>query len=209
MTNPKFWLLKPWIKISLRVLGTLLLVWGGLTLWVEQERPAPVEEFQANAAAGRALVLYNPDPIYDLDRQVAMAFASTLNGQGWEVSVAYPGGVGEGPDTGYELCVFIANTYNWAPDRPTLRYIRKAAWLEGKPVVAITLGSGSTTRSKRLLEAALREKGTRLLASETYWLLRPNDESRMEEPNVQVALEKTRRLALEVAAGLPAINKGK
>ena len=76
-------------------------------------------------------------------------------------------------------------------------------------MVAITLGSGSTTRSKRLLEAALREKGTRLLASETYWLLRPNDESRMEEPNVQVALEKTRRLALEAAAGLPAINKGK
>lgn len=208
-TNPKSWLLKPWIKITLRVLGSLLLIWGGLTLWVERERTDPVRVFQAPVAEGRALILYNPDPIYDLDRQVGEAFASTLNARGWEVRLATHAQAGEGPDTGFDLYVFIANTYNWAPDRPTLRYIRKAAWLSGKPVVAITLGSGSTTRSKRLLEAALQAQDARVVASETYWLLRPNDESRMEESNVRVAAEKSEQLALKTATSLQKFNKGK
>lgn len=208
-TNPKFRLLKTWIKTSLRILGFLLLIWGGLTLWVERERTDPLRVFQAPEAAGRALVLYNPDPIYDLDRQVGEAFASTLNARGWEVRLVSLAQAGEGPDTPFDLYVFIANTYNWAPDRPTLRYIREASWLSGKPVVAITLGSGSTTRSKRLLEEAMQVQGARVLVSETYWLLRPNDESRMEESNVQVAVEKAEQLALKTATSLQRFNNSK
>lgn len=201
--------MKRWIKIAFGILGPLLLGWGGLTFWVECARFAPARVLQAPKAAGRALVLYNPDPLYDLDRQVGEAFATALNTRGWEVKLSSHGSTGEGPDPGVDLCVLIANTYNWAPDRPTVRYIRQSAWLAGKPVVAITLGSGSTARSKRLLEEALQTRGAQLLASETYWLLRPNDESRMDEPNVQVALERAQGLARKVAAGMEGIKGDK
>lgn len=193
-------------KISLRIFVVVLLLWGGLTLWVERERTAPVEVLAAPSAAGRALVLYNPDPIYDLDRQVGTAFASALNDQGWEVTLASHGEISAGYDPGFDLYVFIANTYNWAPDWPTRRTIRKATWLAGRPVVAITLGSGSTSRSQRLLLASLQDRGAQVLASETNWLFRPNDASRVEISNVQVALEMAERLGLKTAAAMKRVN---
>ncbi len=189
--------------------GSLLVLWGGLTIWAEQQRPPMAWNFPSDGAGPRALILFNPDPLYDLDRQVGTAFAEGLQARGWEVRLAT---LGAGPgrsETDYELYVFCANTYNWAPDWPSVRFIGQAEWLEGRPVVAITLGSGSTYRSKRLLEEALAERGARILVSKTYWLMRPNDESRMQDSNIEVACEMARALAQDAIDQFEAINKNK
>jgi hypothetical protein len=55
-------------------------------------------------------------------------------------------------------------------------------------------GAGSTGRSQRLLEAALRGTGARVLQVRSLWLWRPNDESRLKESNRRVALELARQL---------------
>lgn len=196
-------------KIAVWALGTLLVFWGGLTLWVEQQRPARIWEYLPPSPGPRALILYNPDPLYDLDRQVGSAFAEGLQAQGWEVRLATLGAQLARPENPYDLYVFCANTYNWAPDRPTTRFIGQADWLAGSPVVAITLGSGSTARSRRLLEEALVNQGAKIVVSNAYWLMRPNDELRMDESNVQVACEMARALAGTAINQLEAVNEVK
>ena len=87
-----------------------------------------------------------------------------------------------------DLYVFCANTYNFRPDWAVSKFIRKQVDLAGKSVVAITLGSGTTGASQNVLETLIRDKKARLLDSRSLWLLRPNDESRMQESNVVVSV---------------------
>ena len=54
----------------------------------------------------------------------------------------------------------------------------------------------------RLLEEVLNLRRAQLVDSRTFWLLRPNDESRMEESNVEVARDLVREWAGDLAAGL-------
>lgn len=61
--------------------------------------------------------------------------------------------------------------------------------------MAITLGSGSTNASKKAFEKIILKKEATLIDSKAYWLLRPNDESRMNEKNVQVAQSMVREWA--------------
>jgi len=46
----------------------------------------------------------------------------------------------------------------------------------------------------------LSEKKSRLIGSRSFWLMRPNDESRMKESNVQVCLSLVREWAQQIAA---------
>ena len=191
--------LKRAVRIVGWSVGIFLLIWGILTLWAEGERPSASWNFGSEPAAGTALIRYNPDLFYNLDHQVSRAFAEGLAEEGWQVDVVTTAGT-EGLDPmGYDLYVFCANTYNWAPDRQVSKLIRSASYLRGKPAAAITLGSGSTGRSQRLLEELLLEKGAKLIRSETYWLMKPNDESRPGVPNTQVAREAAFRMGHECA----------
>ncbi|MFZ9004266.1 MAG: hypothetical protein ACO20F_06720 [Robiginitalea sp.] len=72
--------------------------------------------------------------------------------------------------------------------------------------MAITLGSGSTERSSRLLEELLKARRAELRASRTLWLLRPNEESRLEDSNVRVARDRVRAWARTLALGLSGRN---
>ena len=60
--------------------------------------------------------------------------------------------------------------------------------LKDKPVVAITVGSGSTASAQKALEKLIGNKGGQLLDSRSLLLLKPNDESRPEESNVKVSV---------------------
>jgi len=74
--------------------------------------------------------------------------------------------------------------------------------LEGKNVVAITLGSGSTSRAKRNLDNLITEQKANLISSEEYWLMRPNNESETNKSNVETATEKAYGHGMEIATGL-------
>lgn len=137
----------------------------------------------------KAVIVYDADPFYNLDVQISKSFAQGLAEKGWTskvVNVATAENLG---DEQFDLYVFCANTYNWAPDWALSNLIKKHQGLKGKNVVAITLGSGATKRSKRILEALIKRKEAKLIDSKVFWLLRPNDESRLKESNMQVAVE--------------------
>ena len=77
--------------------------------------------------------------------------------------------------------------------------------LKNKKVVAITLGSGSTNAAQHAFEKIIKNKNADLMCSRSFWLMRPNGESRTGEGNVAVATKKVHEWAHEICGQL--INK--
>ncbi|WP_445384584.1 hypothetical protein ACT6NV_11450 [Robiginitalea sp. IMCC44478] len=184
-------------KITGRIVLSIAIIWGLLTLWVQQLRSGQTWEFPAENPKGAVLVVFNPDPIYNLDQQLALAYASTAQQQGWASSVATLAAADTINPGRFDLFVFFANTYNWSPDRPTKQFIMAADWLAGRSVVPVILGSGSTARSGRVLRELLQQQGANIVQTTDFWLMRPNDEARTDLGNVAVAKLKTAELARE------------
>lgn len=187
--------MKKRIRVIFYVIISLGLFWTLLTFWVEKAGKQQIKHVIAENENATALILYNPDPIYNLDEQVCMAFAKGLQKIGVSSELVTNKKVAEINKSRFDLYVVCANTYNFAPDKGLLKTIDKLKYLDGQPVVAITLGSGSTDRSKRKLEEFLVDKKLEIIQSNTLWLLRPNDESRMKESNTKVATDMAMNFA--------------
>ena len=121
------------------------------------------------------LIVYDPDPFYNLDEQVCRAFGQALADKGMQVTVATVQAVRELPEQVPDSYVFCANTYNWAPDRAVRTYIEQQRNLSGKPVVAITVGGGGTGNAQQVLEELILAHKATLLGSRSLWLMKPND----------------------------------
>jgi hypothetical protein len=186
------------------ILLGIALLWGALTWYVERPGPYVSEDFGPTRTAWPVLIVFDPDPFYDLDHQVCTALAEALAEQGVEVQVRSVRAAEGMEDQFFALRIFVANTYNWAPDRAVARYINGHLDLEQARVVAITLGAGSTARAHRLHQEALRAKGASIIAERELWLLRPNDDARVDEPNVQVTTDIARALGAELARRIAA-----
>lgn len=191
--------MKKRIRTSLYVIAGIAVFWTALTIWAEVAGKQQVKEVVAEEGNLTALILYNPDPIYNLDEQVCISFAEGLQELGISSKIVTNKKASQFSEDTYDLYVFCANTYNFSPDRGILKAIDKFGDLEGQPVVAITLGSGSTDRSQRKFEEFLNDKKVNLLRSRTYWLMRPNDESKMEESNIKIAVDLSKELALSLS----------
>lgn len=177
-----------WLKRTVVFAIGVAVFWIVLTIWVERTAQASMRSIGDAPSGPRALIVYDPDPIYDLDAQVCRAFAEGLAERGFQSTVAT---VAAATDGSFDLHVFCANTYNWRPDRAVTGFIEELD-LVGKPVVAITLGAGSTEISQRLLEEIIKGKHAELLGSRSFWIMRPNDEARTEESNIAVAVSMAR-----------------
>ncbi|MCJ7466358.1 MAG: hypothetical protein MUO53_06650 [Maribacter sp.] len=171
------------------ILGGIMVIWGILTLVAQREGAPKFWMLGDITSAQKALIVYNPDLFYNLDEQVCTSFAKGLGKEGWHSRVATVAAASALKIEDFDLLVFCANTYNWSPDWPTSRFI-KGLDLEKKPVVAITLGSGSTNTSQEHLENLITDTGGHLIGSKSYWLMRPNDETRTNASNVKIAIEK-------------------
>ena len=176
----------------LYVIIGVLLSWVVLTFWVQYAGKEKIEYIGSRNFIKNALIVYNPDPIYNLDEQVCKGFAEGLLEHGISSKVVSIKFARENK-LHYDLYVFCVNTYNWAPDHQTLELIKHYPGLENKNVVAITVGSGSTSRAKRKLEETIKSRNAHLMDSKTYWLLRPNDENRMKEKNNLVAVDMAKQ----------------
>lgn len=177
-------------KLTKVLIGTLLTGatgWMLLIGWAERTGPKRSWELGNTASGKHALIVYDPDPFYNLDEQISRSYGQALADQGMHVRVATVKAAQEWKDQPIDLYVFCANTYNWRPDWAVTHFIEKQV-LEDKSVVAITLGSGSTEASKKALETLILKRKGNLLDSRSLWLLKPNDESRLQESNTNVSV---------------------
>lgn len=175
-------------RIFLNIVMVIAIIWVVLTLWVQWYNPEIQLKEAPEDAAKTALLIYKPDPIYNLDEQVLEAFAKGLEKHNIGADIKSLA-LAEKTAKEYDLYLICANTYNWAPDWKTSKFLKNATFLADKDVAAITLGAGSTKRAKRLLEEGIRNTGANLIDSETYWLMRPNDDCQLERKNTYVARE--------------------
>lgn len=180
------------MKRPFKVVGISLLaiasVWIVLTFWAESKGERKSWELGSKASNKKVLIVFDPDPFYNLDEQVCQSFGQALADNGLYVRIATVKAAKEFANQPFNLYMFCSNTYNWNPDWAVSDFIKEQVALEGKPVVAITLGSGSTSNSQKALEDLIIKKKGNLIDSRSLWLLKPNDESRMEESNIKVSV---------------------
>jgi hypothetical protein len=178
---------KPFKVISISMLA-IASVWIVVTFWAESTGAKKSWELGNKASTKKVLIVFDPDPFYNLDEQVCHSFGQALSENGLYVRIATVKAAKEYAHQPFELYVFCANTYNWHPDWAVTDFIKEQVILGGKPVVAITLGSGSTETSQKALEDLIIEMKGNLIDSHSLWLLKPNDEFRMKESNIKVSV---------------------
>ena len=195
------------MKRFLKIILSIAVFWGALTIFVEMPGPSREKIFMAGDSHPSAMIVYDADPFYNLDEQVCTAFAESLVESGYSVKVMTVKAARKQKAQEYNLYVFCTNTYNWAPDWAIKKYIgQNRQVLTGKNVAAITLGSGATSRSKRMFEDFINGTGANLLGSQTYWLMRPNSASARTDSNVQGAVEMARAFGQRVAKQMMSLS---
>ena len=151
-------------------------------------------------------MVYDPDPFFNLDERVCRSFGEALGEKGMEANVLSVAAAREIQLSSYDVYIFCAITYNWGPDLAVTNYIKEQKTLDNKPVIAIILGAGSTSLSGERLEQLIVDHHGRIIDSRAVWLVRPNDESRLNESNVQVAVSKVRLWAISISEEIRTIN---
>ena len=181
--------LKRKFRFLVRALTAVLIFWLVMTIWVETKGPENFSTYGDSSFFKKALIIYDPDPIFNLDEQVCRMTAVSLANDGISSDIKTVSSAENSVLQSYDLYVFCSNTYNWQPDWAISDFIGKVD-LRNREVICITLGSGSTETSRKKLEKIVIGKKGEIIGSRSLWLLRPNTESRMSEPNVQVALSE-------------------
>jgi hypothetical protein len=183
-------------RIALGFVATALVGLGVVSVVVERESGYVLEPM-GGVGEAKGLVLYHPSRDAHFSDDLSLAAATGLWKAGLTVERATMTGATPAEPADYAIIVVVSNTYYWSPDLPTLRYLRRARF-DGIPVLGIIGGAGATARSERLLHEALLGTGGRVLSTRSFWLLRPNDEARMAEPNRAVAVEGAEIFALAI-----------
>ncbi|MFN0315905.1 MAG: hypothetical protein ACKVQA_12815 [Burkholderiales bacterium] len=140
----------------------------------------------------RALVLFHPSRDAHFSEDLSVALAEGLKAAGFAVDRSTMTRQTPDKPADYALIAVVTNTFWWTPDLPTLRYLERARF-GGVYAIGLIGGGGSTGRSQRMLDEALRKTGANVIRTRSFWLSRPNDETRMEEDNRVVALEMARK----------------
>jgi hypothetical protein len=187
-------------RIALGILVVLTVAWGALSVFVEFEAEPRREILHSIGSAGRALIVLHPSRADGFQEELTAAFAQGLAERGWSVERATASSSQVLDLAHVDLVAFGTNTYYWRPDLATLRVLSRLN-LQGKPCVGLVSGAGSTGRAEQLLREAIVAAGGRPVAIRPFWLWRPNDKTRMAEPNRAVALDLARKLGRE-ASGL-------
>jgi hypothetical protein len=182
--------------------STFILVaicWLLLTLYVERKGPAKKWIFGSENGE-KVLIVYDPDPFYNLDEKICKSFANALAEEHMHVTVATVAATDNMETKSFDVYIYCANTYNWRPDWSITNFVRNNTTSQnGKPVVAVTLGAGSTESSKLNFEAVLADTGATIVGSYSLWLWRPNDELKTKDSNVQVAIDKAYQWGKQIA----------
>jgi tRNA-binding EMAP/Myf-like protein len=193
------------IRRIIVVIALILLVGGiGITFYVERESEPKRESISRNGEA-RAPVLYHPSRDAGFSDEISLATAQGLKDAGFAVDRETTTSSTPAKPQGYTVIAVVANTFWFQPDRPTLRYLARAR-LDGVKAIGLICGAGSTDRSERLLSEALKKTGANLVETRSYWISRPNDETRIEAQNRDVAIEKARAFGLATGRNILAAN---
>lgn len=191
--------MKSKILIGLVSFTVLYALWIFFTTWADVGGNDIDMQYTADNERAKTLIVYNSDPMYNLDEQVCKAFAEGLKEKGISSNLVTNNNIAPYVYQYFDLYVFCANTYNFSPDSGIKKAVKRIQNIANKPTVAITLGAGSTKSSQKKFEYFLKCRDINVIDSRSFWLKRPNDSSRLDEDNVAVAKDKASQWAIEIA----------
>jgi len=177
------------------------MLWMVLTIWVELQGPARHWTNGEKDSPIHVAIIFDPDPLYDLDEQVCFSLGRALAERDIYVEI-FTVAAADSISSQIDAFIICANTYNWQPDWAITDFIKDSPSIRHQKIFAITLGSGSTATAKRKLESLVKRQEGDLVDSRTLWLMRPNDESKMSKSNVLVANELAYQWGIELATSL-------
>jgi hypothetical protein len=178
-----------------------ILVGGLLYIWWRCQMPVAGElERLYIDGDRRALIVYHPSWIGDFQQQLTLRFAEGLAGEGWQVRriTAHAERLAALDFDSYDTIVIGTNTYFWRIDWPTRQTLAALPDLTGRNCAGLVSGFGATAEAEAQLTQLLREKGCADPRVHALWLWRPNDETRPDEDNRVVALERAHFLGSAV-----------
>jgi hypothetical protein len=177
----------------------LLLLVQLLTMSLIVQIPADFTlESLGGSGQRKALILHHPSRDSHFSDEITLAAAGGLEAAGFTVERATMTNATPARFRSYDFIAVVSNTYYWTPDLPSLWYLERAN-LNGLPAIGLICGAGATSRSERLLDQAIRSTGANLIATQPFWLARPNDRNRLNEPNRDLAIQAARQFAFESA----------
>jgi hypothetical protein len=183
------------LKIVLSILLLLLIGAVAITVYVEREADYRLEPL-GGAGPLKALILYHPSRDAHFSDELSLSVAQGLKSLGYTVDRATMTEETPAAPIGYAFVAVISNTYWGTPDRPTLHYLARAR-LIGIPAIGLMCGAGSTDRSEKRLDEALRRTGASPVQTRSFWTLRPNDEKHSSEANRVVGQQMAEQFAKE------------
>jgi hypothetical protein len=107
-------------------IGIIMFAWLILTLYVERKGPAKNWSFGVRGSRHNALIVFDPDPFYNLDEKVCASFAIALAENDFVVELQTVAMAEAAPIGTYDLIVYCANTYNWRPDWAVTEFVRSS-----------------------------------------------------------------------------------
>jgi hypothetical protein len=166
------------MSIALAVLLIVAVLVVAELLWVytrNRDIITGIDTLNPEGTAGTALVVYHPGRS-DFQRQVFARFAEGLASRGWRVETTTASPQAPANLAGYDLLVVGGPTYNFAPNRPIQRYLKRAGDLGGLPTVTITTGLGAGERASAILQDLVRQANGTLVPALLLYKMRPNDD---------------------------------
>lgn len=186
------WIILAIIAFLLIALVSIIVV----TVWVQAEAPFRKEKLVRSGRAS-ALILYHPSRDAHFSDDVTMALARGFEEDGfsverWTITRQTPA-----RPMGFNVIAVVSNTFFWAPDWPTQRYLERAD-LGDQQVLAILGGGGNTHRAQLALMRDIGKTGAHLVAIKDLWTSRPNGPDVKPGGNREMAMQIARRLARDV-----------
>jgi hypothetical protein len=177
------------LRYLVAALTLVIIGWTALTIYVQITGPSKQWTFESPGAKKTALIIFDPDPFYNLDEQVCISLAKALAENKINAHVATVAAAEQLRSKHFDVVIYCANTYNWRPDWAVATFIESSNNnFQNTSAVGITLGAGSTEASQKHLEKIISKGAAKLIASYSLWLWRPNDKKKIDEPNVEVAI---------------------
>ena len=117
--------MKKLLKVSLYTIITIMSGWSVLTVIVQRTGPKESWTYGRQNSITKVILVYDPDPFFNLDEQVCRAFAQVLGENGLQANVVSVAAAREIRLSSFNVYVFCANTYNWGPDLAVSNYIKE------------------------------------------------------------------------------------
>jgi hypothetical protein len=193
-------------KLLFEIFIVILVALAYITIRCQMEKSSEIEVLYKSSGP-RVLIIYHPSYIDRFQQELTAAFAegAAAHGVGVDRITAQKGILTPELLEQYKAIVIGTNTYYWMIDRPSTRALKSLHSLKHKTCYGLITGFGATENATSELNEYFKNLECEEQVVSSFWVMKPNDESRLDEDNKSVAIENARFLGKRLGTDLISI----